>query len=136
MKNSAAPLIIILVIAAIGAGAYFTGMVGLPQRTAATPAATSVEASPAVVDEKCAIAVKLTPGTVTSVFTAVPARTDAAYNWTTDAGVITDGQGTSEITVDTTGVRTEVTASVELLKPDPACPAGSNKASATLAAPK
>lgn len=43
------------------------------------------------------------------------------YNWTISAGIITSGQGTSVINVDTTGVDGSITATVEIGGYDRAC---------------
>jgi len=55
---------------------------------------------------------------------------DPTYNWTVSAGTITSGEGTSSITVDTTGLTNEnVTATVELgnlPRPDCSCPASAS----------
>jgi hypothetical protein len=46
----------------------------------------------------------------------------ATYNWSVSAGTITSGQGTSSITVDTTGKGgSSITATVEVGGPDPSC---------------
>jgi hypothetical protein len=62
------------------------------------------------------------PG-VPMTFTAnVSGGGDVTYNWSVSAGTITSGQGTSSITVDTTGLGGQnVTATVELGGTDPAC---------------
>jgi len=47
---------------------------------------------------------------------------DVTYNWTVSAGTISSGQGTSSITVDTTGLsNTNVTATVDIGGTDPEC---------------
>jgi len=56
-------------------------------------------------------------------FTAsVSGDASVTYNWTVSAGTISSGQGTSSITVDTTGIGGQnVTATVELGGLDPSC---------------
>lgn len=51
-----------------------------------------------------------------------PSNMSPTYNWSVSAGTISGGQGTSTITVDTTGIGGQtVTATVELGGVDPAC---------------
>lgn len=57
-------------------------------------------------------------------FTATVSGGDnITYNWSVSAGTISSGQGTSSITVDTTGLapNTNVTATVDIGGTDPAC---------------
>jgi hypothetical protein len=62
------------------------------------------------------------PATVTANFTQGTPTVSETYNWTVSAGTITSGQGTSSITVDTTGVGGgSVTATVEVGGVDPTC---------------
>ncbi|HEX6190192.1 MAG TPA: hypothetical protein VFZ40_19215 [Pyrinomonadaceae bacterium] len=62
------------------------------------------------------------PATFTANFTQGTPTVSETYNWTVSAGTITSGQGTSSITVDTTGVGGgSVTATVEIGGVDPSC---------------
>jgi hypothetical protein len=62
------------------------------------------------------------PATFTANFTQGTPTVSETYNWTVSAGTITSGQGTSSITVDTTGVGGgSVTATVEVGGVDPSC---------------
>ena len=69
----------------------------------------------------------VTPGTPITFSVRNTGGGDPTYNWTVSAGTITSGQGTSSITVDTTGLSsTNVTATVELSnlpRPECNCPA-------------
>lgn len=67
------------------------------------------------------------PITFTASVTGEGAPTPT-YNWSVSAGTISSGQGTSTITVDTTGVAggTSVTATVNLGGLDPSCNASSS----------
>ena len=62
---------------------------------------------------------------------------DVTYNWTVSAGTISSGQGTSSITVDTTGLApgSNVTATVEINNPA-GCPECPRTASATGSLPE
>ena len=54
--------------------------------------------------------------------------TKPEFKWTVSAGTITSGQGTDEITVDSTGLGgVEITATVELAGAPPGCKASSSK---------
>ncbi len=54
----------------------------------------------------------------------VPSGATWTYNWSVSAGTITSGQGTSTITVDTTGLGGQsVTATVSIGGADPSCTA-------------
>ena len=61
------------------------------------------------------------PVTFTASVTGGPEGATWTYNWSVSAGTITSGQGTSTITVDTTGVTGQVTATVSLGGADPSC---------------
>jgi hypothetical protein len=62
------------------------------------------------------------PATFTANFTQGTPTVSETYNWTVSSGTITSGQGTSSITVDTTGVGGgSVTATVEVGGVDPSC---------------
>ena len=63
------------------------------------------------------------PITFTASVTGGEAGATWTYNWSVSAGTISSGQGTSTITVDTTGVAggTSVTATVNLGGADPSC---------------
>ena len=62
------------------------------------------------------------PATFTANFTQGTPNVSETYNWTVSAGTITSGQGTSSITVDTTGVGGgSITATVEIGGVDPSC---------------
>jgi len=56
-------------------------------------------------------------------FTATVSGGDVTYNWTVSAGTISSGQGTSSITVDTTGLApsTNITATVDIGGVAPNC---------------
>jgi len=65
---------------------------------------------------------------------------DVSYNWTVSAGTITSGQGTSSITVDTTGLAGQnVTASVTIsggtITPDCGCPTTASETASVQAKP-
>ncbi len=62
------------------------------------------------------------PATFTANFSQGTPTVSETYNWTVSSGTITSGQGTSSITVDTTGVGGgSVTATVEIGGVDPSC---------------
>jgi hypothetical protein len=62
------------------------------------------------------------PVTFTANFTQGTPTVSETYNWTVSAGTITSGQGTSSITVDTTGQGGgSITATVEVGGLDPSC---------------
>jgi len=62
---------------------------------------------------------------------------DVTYNWSVSAGTISSGQGTSSITVDTTGLAGQtVTATVELGGLDPNCNCDRTKSESAGVAPK
>jgi hypothetical protein len=62
------------------------------------------------------------PITFTASVNGGPSNMSPTYNWSVSAGTISSGQGTSSITVDTTGAGGQtVTATVELGGVDPAC---------------
>jgi hypothetical protein len=62
------------------------------------------------------------PATFTANVSGGPSSMSPTYNWSVSAGTISSGQGTSSITVDTTGIGGQtVTATVELGGVDPAC---------------
>ncbi|HEY5838838.1 MAG TPA: hypothetical protein VIT19_07370 [Pyrinomonadaceae bacterium] len=62
------------------------------------------------------------PATFTANFSQGTPTVSETYNWTVSSGTITSGQGTSSITVDTTGVGGgSVTATVEVGGVDPSC---------------
>ncbi|HKP38977.1 MAG TPA: hypothetical protein VJT71_19115 [Pyrinomonadaceae bacterium] len=70
---------------------------------------------PDAVDEK-------SPATFTANFSPGTPSVTETYNWTVSAGTITSGQGTSSITVDTTGAGgNSITATVEVGGVDPSC---------------
>jgi hypothetical protein len=58
------------------------------------------------------------------------------YNWSVSAGTISSGQGTSTITVDTTGVAQSVTATVTIGGVDPSCNATASCTTGVKPAPK
>ena len=62
-----------------------------------------------------------TPLTFTSTVSGGDANVTPTYNWTISAGTISSGQGTSVITVDTTGVEGSITATVEVGGYDGSC---------------
>jgi hypothetical protein len=70
-----------------------------------------------------------TPGTPVT-FTANVSGGDSAvtptFNWTVSSGTISSGQGTSSITVDTTGVTGTITATVDVGGYDRSCSASSS----------
>jgi len=61
------------------------------------------------------------PVTFTASVTGGPEGATWTYNWSVSAGTISSGQGTSTITVDTAGVATNVTATVNVGGADPSC---------------
>lgn len=62
------------------------------------------------------------PATFTATFVQGTPTVSETYNWTVSAGTITSGQGTREITVDTTNVGGgSITATVEIGGVDPSC---------------
>jgi hypothetical protein len=62
------------------------------------------------------------PATFTANFSQGTPTVSETYNWTVSSGTITSGQGTSSITVDTTGVGGgSITATVEVGGVDPSC---------------
>ncbi|HWS87444.1 MAG TPA: hypothetical protein VN282_10790 [Pyrinomonadaceae bacterium] len=54
------------------------------------------------------------PVTFTANISGGPADVTPTFNWTVSAGTISSGQGTSSITVDTTGVTGPITATVDV----------------------
>jgi hypothetical protein len=60
----------------------------------------------------------------------------ATYNWSVSAGTISSGQGTSTITVDTSGVAQSVTATVTIGGLDPSCNATASCTTGVKPAPK
>jgi len=79
------------------------------------------------------------PGTPMT-FTATSSG-DVSYNWTVSAGTISSGQGTSSITVDTTGLAGQnVTATVTIsggtITPDCGCPTTASETSSVAAPPQ
>jgi hypothetical protein len=58
------------------------------------------------------------------------------YNWSVSAGTISSGQGTSTITVDTTGLAQSVTATVSIGGADPSCTGTTNSCSTGVKPPK
>jgi hypothetical protein len=63
-----------------------------------------------------------TPITFSAAVSGGPSNMMPTYNWSVSAGTISSGQGTTSITVDTTGLGGQtVTATVELGGVDPAC---------------
>ena len=62
------------------------------------------------------------PATFTANFSQGTPTVSETYNWTVSSGTITSGQGTSSITVDSTGVGGgSITATVEIGGVDPSC---------------
>ncbi|HEX3280432.1 MAG TPA: hypothetical protein VHR36_04305, partial [Pyrinomonadaceae bacterium] len=62
------------------------------------------------------------PGSAITFNSALSSSANVTYNWSVSAGTISSGQGTSSITVDTTGLGGQtVTATVEVGGLDPAC---------------
>jgi len=62
------------------------------------------------------------PGTPITISSSLSTSANVTYNWTVSAGTISSGQGTSTITVDTTGLGGQsVTATLEVGGLDPAC---------------
>jgi hypothetical protein len=84
---------------------------------------TGCEAPCPVVSVSCTDAVdEGQPITFTASVTGGLASVSATYNWSVSAGTISSGQGTSTITVDTTGLGGQtVTASVDVGGYPPAC---------------
>ncbi|HEX5706306.1 MAG TPA: PKD domain-containing protein, partial [Pyrinomonadaceae bacterium] len=77
------------------------------------------------VDVSCADTVQAgQPATFTASVSSGDASITPTYNWTVSAGTITSGQGTSSITVDTTGLPggSSVTATVDVGGFGAACP--------------
>lgn len=62
-----------------------------------------------------------TPLTFTSTVSGGDANVTPTYNWSVSAGTISSGQGTSVITVDTTGVEGSITATVDVGGFDRSC---------------
>jgi hypothetical protein len=64
------------------------------------------------------------PVTFSVTVEGAPAGAKLTYNWTVSAGTISDGQGTSSLVVDTTGVphSTTLTATVDVTGLPAACP--------------
>lgn len=75
--------------------------------------------------------------TFTANVTNAPAGVTLTYNWTVSAGTITSGQGTSSITVDTTGQAGQsITATVEVGGLDASCMRTASCTSPVAAAPE
>lgn len=55
------------------------------------------------------------PATVSVKLSGGDTNKPVTYNWTISSGTITSGQGTSTITIDTTGLNDVVTATVEII---------------------
>lgn len=66
------------------------------------------------------------PVTFTANVSGGDPNVTATYNWTVSAGTITSGQGTSSITVDTTGASGTVTATVDVGGYDRSCSASNS----------
>jgi hypothetical protein len=104
-------------------------------------ATTGLSARPSRAEEKCPAVVLQAeagrPGSHMVVFTLAKAPETLDYNWTVSNGTIVGGQRTTSIMVDVSGVPSgqPVTAVVDLLKLDPACPAKDRSLSATAKAP-
>ncbi len=65
---------------------------------------------------------EVAPGSPITFTASVSSDANVTYNWTVSAGTISSGQGTSSISVDTTGLGGQtVTATLELGGLDPAC---------------
>jgi hypothetical protein len=62
-----------------------------------------------------------TPVTFTANVTSGDTNVTPTFNWTVSAGTISSGQGTSSITVDTTGVAGTITATVDVGGYDRSC---------------
>jgi hypothetical protein len=62
------------------------------------------------------------PATFTASIDNAPANAKLTYNWDVSAGTVTSGQGTSSVTVDTTGVTGLTTATVEVGGLPESCP--------------
>jgi len=62
-----------------------------------------------------------TPATVSVNLSGGDPNASVTYNWTVSSGTITSGQGTPSITIDTTGLDGNVTATVELGGLPPEC---------------
>lgn len=69
-----------------------------------------------------------TPVTFTANVSGRPADVNPTYNWVVSAGTVTSGQGTSSITVDTTGMppNSVLTATVDLKGLPESCPASTS----------
>jgi hypothetical protein len=91
--------------------------------TSVTVAVCECEAPCPVVSVSCTDAVdEGQPITFTASVSGGASGVSATYNWSVSAGTITSGQGTSSITVDTTGLGGQtVTASVDVGGYPPAC---------------
>jgi hypothetical protein len=77
------------------------------------------------------------PGTPMTFSANVSGSGNYTYNWSVSAGTITSGQGTSTITVDTTGLAGQtVTATLELGGQDPTCNCETTKSESGPVSPK
>ena len=73
------------------------------------------------------------PATFTASIEGAPADAKLTYNWAVSTGTISSGQGTSSITVDTTGLPDgELKATVEVKGFPEACPASTSCTSAVI----
>jgi hypothetical protein len=94
---------------------------------------------PAAVDEKCPTFTvagevgKPAAGSVT--FTLSPTREGLSYNWSTSAGTIASGQGTSTIIVESPTPGEAVTVTADVVGLDTSCPRESGSTSATAQMP-
>jgi hypothetical protein len=76
------------------------------------------------------------PGSPITFTSSVSSDQTVTYNWSVSAGTISSGQGTSSITVDTTGLGGQtVTATLELGGLDPACSRTASCSTAVTAPP-
>jgi hypothetical protein len=73
------------------------------------------------------------PITFTASVSGGPQGATWTYNWSVSAGTISSGQGTSTITVDTTGIAGQsVTATVSIGGADPSCTGTTNSCTTTV----
>jgi len=109
-----------------------------PAQQAAPPA--PAVPTPTAADEKCptfAITTEMgKPAAGQVTFTVAPAPAGATWNWSTAAGSITSGQGTTTIVVEDKTPGDFVTVTVQAGNLDPSCPPEKTVASATAEMPQ
>ena len=71
-------------------------------------------------------------GAATATFTLAPTRDGLTYNWSTSAGTITTGQGTSKAIISDPTPGESVTATVEIGGLDTSCTVHNVSATATM----